>query len=119
MECRTEFQQDWLILQEVFSNYRRFTEAFYFKYFAGDYLKEYLEMAFCCANYYEADWTTTRKSLTQQDNLINPIRCNAKMYMNFGYAVDLFPKDASDAYLEAYNSQRQVIFFRSFIRKNN
>lgn len=27
MECRTEFQQDWLILQDVFSNYRRFTDV--------------------------------------------------------------------------------------------
>ena len=82
-----------------------FSEAFYNKYFAGDYLKEFLEMAFCCANYYEADWTTTRKSLTKEDKIINPIRCDAKMFLNFGYAVDLFPKDASDAYLEAYNSQ--------------
>ena len=82
-----------------------FSEAFYNKYFAGDYLKEFLEMAFCCANYYEADWTTTRKSLTKEDNIINPIRCDAKMFLNFGYAVDLFPKDAADAYLEAYNPQ--------------
>lgn len=89
-----------------------FSEAFYYKYYAGDYLKEFLEMAFCFANYYEVDWTTTRKSLTQQDNIINPIRCNAKMYLNFGYAVDLFPKDASDAYLEAYNSQ--AYFYRLF-----
>ncbi len=89
-----------------------FSEAFYYKYYAGDYLKEFLEMAFCFANYYEVDWTTTRKSLTQQDNIINPIRCNAKMYMNFGYAVDLFPKDASDAYLEAYNAQ--AYFYRLF-----
>ena len=27
MECRTDFQQDWLILQEVFSNYKRFTDV--------------------------------------------------------------------------------------------
>lgn len=27
MECRTEFQQDWLILQEVFSDYKRFTDV--------------------------------------------------------------------------------------------
>lgn len=27
MECRTEFRQDWLILQEVFSDYKRFTDV--------------------------------------------------------------------------------------------
>lgn len=79
-----------------------FNTAFEYKQFAGDYLIEFLEMAFSFANYYEADWTTTRKSLKEENGIKNPVKCEAKMFKNFGYAINAFPDSAKDSYFEAY-----------------
>lgn len=79
-----------------------FNTAFEYKQFAGDYLIEFLEMAFSFANYYEADWTTTRKSLKEENGIKNPVKCDAKMFKNFGYAINAFPDSAKNSYFEAY-----------------
>ncbi len=79
-----------------------FNTAFEYKQFAGDYLIEFLEMAFSFANYYEADWTTTRKSLKEENGIKNPVKCDAKMFKNFGYAINAFPDSAKNSYFEAF-----------------
>ena len=79
-----------------------FNTAFEYKQFAGDYLIEFLEMAFSFANYYEADWTTTRKSIKEENGIKNPVKCDAKMFKNFGYAINAFPDSAKNSYFEAY-----------------
>ena len=88
-----------------------FNTAFEYKQFAGDYLIEFLEMAFSFANYYEADWTTTRKSIKEENGIKNPVKCDAKMFKNFGYAINAFPDSAKDSYFEAY---RPVEHFYAF-----
>lgn len=81
-----------------------FKTAFEFKQFAGDYLQPFLEMAFCFANYYKANWISVRKSIKKEDGVQNPISCDVKMFKNFGYAVDIFPDSAESSYFEAYNN---------------
>ena len=81
-----------------------FIEAFENKYYAGDYLVEFLEMGFCFANYYKANWQITRKSIKKESGVQNPVSCDAKMFKNFGYAIGVFPDAAEDSYAEAYNT---------------
>ncbi|MBQ9205218.1 MAG: hypothetical protein IJ158_00715 [Treponema sp.] len=88
-----------------------FNTAFEYKQFAGDYLVEFLEMAFCFANYYKANWIAARKSIRKEDGVQNPVSCDAKMFKNFGYAIGAFPESAEDSYSETFNN---LDYFYSF-----
>lgn len=88
-----------------------YNEAFQYKYFAGDYLVNFLEQAFSFANYYKCDWTTARKAYKNDSGIKNPIQCDPKMFKNFGYAIGAFPDSAESSFMEAYNS---LEYFYSF-----
>ncbi|MBR6199450.1 MAG: hypothetical protein IKQ61_04185 [Spirochaetales bacterium] len=85
-----------------------FKQAFDHYQFAGDFLSQFVEMAFSFENYF-SKWDKTRKSINQEDNNINPVTKEAKMYWNFGYAIGLFDKKADDLHREVFQQTENFI----------
>lgn len=89
-----------------------FDEAFKFKYLAGDFIKEYLEMGFALENYVTSNFSLTTKFYNNDGGVKNPISCNAKKFINFGFAINLFPEPADDTSEKALNAND--IFYTYF-----
>ena len=81
-----------------------FDKAFEFKYLAGDFIKEYLEMGFALENYVTSNFSMPIKYYNNEGGVKNPISCNAKKFINFGFAINLFPEPADESVQKALNA---------------
>ena len=91
---------------------RLFDEAFEYKYLAGDFIKEYLEMGFALENYVTSNFSVTTKFYNNEGGVKNPISCDAKKFLNFGFAINLFPEPADKASEKALNAND--LFYKFF-----
>ena len=79
-----------------------YKQAFENKYLAGDYILPFLKQAFVLELYNNGKWTKSTQAAEPDTNNINPICKQAQIYWNYGYALDLFDKPATDTFLESF-----------------
>lgn len=89
-----------------------YNEAFDYKYLAGDFIKEFLEMGFALENYISSDYVEIRKSFNNEGRIKNPVSDIAKKFYNFGYAINLFPESAEEAAGKTLNAND--LFYRFY-----
>lgn len=84
-----------------------FDEAFDNKYLAGDFIKEFLEQGFVLENYVNSSFSLTTRAYKYDginEKQKNPVTCNAKKFLNFGYAIGLFPENAEESSFKALSA---------------
>lgn len=86
---------------------RLFDVAFENKYLAGDFIKDFLKQGFVLGNYINSSFNLIIRAYKYDginEKQKNPITRNAKKFLNFGYAIDLFSRDVEFEYLKALSA---------------
>lgn len=103
-----DFFENWFFAYKAVAE-RRFGDAQKFykkafdnKYLAGDYILQFLKQAFVLELYCNGSWIKSRQATELNTNNKTPICEQAKKYWNYGYALDLFDKPATDTFLESF-----------------
>lgn len=103
-----EFFEPWLLGYKAVAE-RRFgdaekyyKQAFENKYLAGDYILPFLKQAFVLELYNHGKWGKSTQAAEPDTNNKNPVCKQAQIYWNYGYALDLFDKPATDTFLESF-----------------
>ena len=103
-----EFFEPWLLGYKAVAE-RRFCDAekyykqaFENKYLAGDYILPFLKQAFVLELYNHGKWGKSTQAAEPDTNNKNPVCKQAQIYWNYGYALDLFDKPATDTFLESF-----------------
>lgn len=103
-----DFFEPWLFAYKAVAE-RRFGEAQKFykqafekKYLAGDYILQFLKQAFVVELYCNGTWIKSRQAAELDTNNKTPICEQAQKYWNYGYALGLFDKPATDTFLESF-----------------
>lgn len=103
-----EFLEPWLLGYKAVAE-RRFgdaekyyKQAFEKRYLAGDYILPFLKQAFVLELYNNGKWVKSTQAAEPDTNNVNPICKQAQIYWNYGYALDIFDKPATDTFLESF-----------------
>ena len=103
-----EFLEPWLLGYKAVAE-RRFgdaekyyKQAFEKRYLAGDYILPFLKQAFVLELYNNGKWAKSTQAAEPDTNNVNPICKQAQIYWNYGYALDIFDKSATDTFLESF-----------------
>lgn len=103
-----DFLEPWLLGYKAVAE-RRFgdaeklyKQAFENRYLAGDYILPFLKQAFVLELYNNGKWTKSIQAAEPDTNNTNPVCKQAQIYWNYGYALDLFDKPATDTFLESF-----------------
>lgn len=103
-----EFLEPWLLGYKAVAE-RRFgdaekyyKQAFENRYLAGDYILPFLKQAFVLELYNNGKWVKSTQAAEPDTNNVNPICKQAQIYWNYGYALDIFDKPATDTFLESF-----------------
>ena len=103
-----EFLEPWLLGYKAVAE-RRFgdaekyyKQAFENRYLAGDYILPFLKQAFVLELYNNGKWAKSTQAAEPDTNNVNPICKQAQIYWNYGYALDIFDKPATDTFLESF-----------------
>ena len=103
-----DFFETWLFAYKAVTE-RRFGEAqklykqaFDNRYLAGDYILQFLKQAFVLELYCNGTWIKSRQAAEYDTNNKTPICEQAQKYWNYGYALDLFDKPATETFLESF-----------------
>lgn len=103
-----DFLEPWLLGYKAVAE-RRFgdaeklyKQAFENRYLAGDYILPFLKQAFVLELYNNGKWAKATQAAEPDTNNTNPVCKQAQIYWNYGYALDLFDKPATDTFLESF-----------------
>lgn len=103
-----EFLEPWLlgykaVAERRFGDAEKYYEqAFENRYLAGDYILPFLKQAFVLELYNNGKWVKSTQAAEPDTNNVNPICKQAQIYWNYGYALDIFDKPATDTFLESF-----------------
>ncbi|MBR4791963.1 MAG: hypothetical protein IK024_13825 [Treponema sp.] len=79
-----------------------YKQAFDNKYLAGDYILPFLKQAFVLELYNNGKWSKATQAAELDTNNTNPVCKQAQIYWNYGYALGLFDKPATETFLESF-----------------
>lgn len=108
IKCLFLFFEPWLkgyvsVAERRFGEAQKYyKEAFESKYLAGDYILPFLKQAFVLELYCNGSWIKSRQAADPDTNNNTPVCEQAKIYWNYGYAIDLFEKPATETFLESF-----------------